>query len=176
MAILLDLMERQIAVFKAGGTPDFALVRGILDYFLSYPDLYHHPKEDLIFHKLRARDPDRAAALNALLSGHEDLALLTRRFAHATIDQMLHPEEVARQWFGSLARDFVDTNRRHMASEEEAFFPAALQVLSAEDWADVEAVVAGRDDPLFGEVGEGRFRHLRDAIVELERAAAPDRA
>ena len=169
MAVLLDLLERQIALHKQGATPDFNVVRGILDYFLTYPDLYHHPKEDLILHKLRARDPAKGAELERLLSGHEDLAHLTRRFATATIDQMLHGGEVPREWFGSLARKFVDANRRHMAMEEEHFLPAALQVLTEEDWADLEAHVIGRGDPLFGGKVEEHFAALRAAILELER-------
>ncbi|MFQ5775126.1 MAG: hemerythrin domain-containing protein [Kiloniellaceae bacterium] len=170
MAILLDLMERQIALFKQGAAPDFNIVRGVLDYFLTYPDLYHHPKEDLIFHKLRARDPEQAAAVDSLIAGHQDLAHLTRRFASATVDQMLHPDEVPRQWFASLARSFIDTNRRHMATEEEHFFPLVLRVLTEADWADLDTAVIDRDDPLFGAKVEERFQALRDAILEIERS------
>ena len=55
MAVLLDLMDRQIAQFQEGAPPGFNLVRGIIGYFLTYPDLYHHPKEDLIAERLRGR-------------------------------------------------------------------------------------------------------------------------
>ena len=175
MAVLLDLLERQIALHKQGSIPDFNIVRGILDYFLTYPDLYHHPKEDLILHKLRARDPAMGAELEGLLSGHEALANLTRRFATATVDQMLHADEVPREWFGSLARKFVDSNRDHMAKEEEHFLPVAQEVLTEEDWADLEAHVIGRSDPLFGGKVEEHFGALRAAILELERGGKVSR-
>jgi len=174
MAILLDVMDRQIAQFQRGAKPDFNIVRGVINYFLTYPDLYHHPKEDLIVQKLGARAPEQAAELERLLAGHDDLAQLTRRFATATVDQMVRSEETPREWFGSLARAFVDSNRRHMAMEEERFFPIVLQALTEEDWAELEANVIGGADPLFGGKVEQHFRALRDAILDLERAEASE--
>jgi hemerythrin-like domain-containing protein len=172
MAILLDVMDRQIVQFQRGATPDFNIVRGIVSYFLAYPDLYHHPKEDLIIQKLRARAPEKAATMERLLTEHQDLALLTRRFATAVVDQMVHPVEVPNEWFSSLARTFVDTNRRHMAMEDERFFPMLLQVLTEEDWADLGAQVMGGSDPLFGGKVEEHFRALHVTILDLERADA----
>ena len=169
MALLLDLMDRQVAQFRQGAEPDFGVVRGIISYFLSYPDLYHHPKEDLIVNKLRERAPDKAATVESLLTGHQDLAHLTRRFATAAVDQMVRPDEVSRQWFSSLARDFVDSNRRHMAMEEERFFPMALQSLTEADWAELDADFSDSADPLFGSELERHFRDLLDSIVSLER-------
>lgn len=158
MTLLLDLMERQIAQFQAGDAPDFEVVRAIIGYFLTYPDLYHHPKEDLIAERLRLSAPEQAAALDRLLSGHQDLAYLTRRFATAAIDQMVRPGGEPREWFSSLARDFVDSNRRHMAIEEERFFPLALQALTDEDWQALQAGLG--DSP-----AEAQFRRLHHAIL-----------
>ena len=169
MAVLLDLLERQIAAFKSGGEPDYAIVRGILDYYLSYPDLYHHPKEDLIYQRLRRRDPEKAAEVEDILHSHKDLAMLVRRFASATIDQMLGKGETPREWFGSLARSFVDSNRAHMAAEEERFLPLVLQVLSPEDWSEIDAQVTDETDPLFGNSVEARFQALHESIVSLDR-------
>ena len=48
MTMLLDILEQQIARLRQGEVADFKTVKGILDYFLTYPDLVHHPKEDLL--------------------------------------------------------------------------------------------------------------------------------
>ncbi len=159
MTVLLDLMDRQIAQFQEGAPPDFNLVRGIIGYFLTYPDLYHHPKEDLIAERLRDRAADQAAGLESLLNGHLDLAYLTRRLATATIDLMVRPEDEPREWFSSLGRDFVDSNRHHMAMEEQHFFPLAQQVLSDDDWAELDGrFAAGR--------AEVHVRALHGAVLE----------
>lgn len=159
MAVLLDLMDRQIAQFQEGAPPDFNLVRGIIGYFLTYPDLYHHPKEDLIAERLRTRAPDQAAGLERLLNGHLDLAYLTRRLATATVDQMVRPGDEPREWFSSLGRDFIDSNRRHMAMEEAHFFPLALQVLSDGDWAELDGRFAAG-------TAESHVRALHGAVLE----------
>lgn len=159
MTVLLDLMERQIAQFQGGAAPDFNLVRGIIGYFLTYPDLYHHPKEDLIAERLRSRAPDEAAGLESLLNGHLDLAYLTRRLATAAVDQMVRPGDEPRQWFSSLGRDFIDSNRRHMAMEEKHFFPLALHVLSDGDWTDLEGRFATG-------AAEHHLRALHSAVLE----------
>ena len=169
MAMLLDILDRQLAATKAGERLDYDMIKAILDYFISYPDLFHHPKEDLIFLRLRARDSDKAKPIAELLTGHEDLSLLTRRFARAMFDQILNPGEVTQIWFASLGRKFVDENRRHMAREEEHFFPRALEVLSSEDWAAIDAQITNREDPLFGGLVEFRFRDLHGMILDLER-------
>ncbi|MFQ5467394.1 MAG: hemerythrin domain-containing protein [Kiloniellaceae bacterium] len=175
MAVLLDMMDRQIARFDRGEAPDYDVVRGILDYFLTYPDLYHHPKEDMVLRTLQARNPDKAAELNMLLTAHHDLALLTRRFATATIDQMINPQESARTWFGSLARAFVDANRRHMAIEEERFFPTVLRALTEADWEAINEHVVAGGDPLFDGRVEERFQALRDAIHDAEQSKSNGR-
>jgi hemerythrin-like domain-containing protein len=169
MAMVLDVLERQLALFDQAGMSDFKVIRGVLDYFLTYPDLYHHPKEDLIYHQLRARDKAKAAAVGELLSGHEDLALLTRRLARATVDQILEHHETPQVWFRSLARAFLDANRHHMAMEERHFFPLALQVLTPEDWAEIDRRITDREDPLFGIKVETQFQSLHQAILVLER-------
>ena len=32
--------------------PDYEVIQGIVDYFLTYPSQYPHPKEDLVFRRL----------------------------------------------------------------------------------------------------------------------------
>jgi hemerythrin-like domain-containing protein len=170
MAVLLDALERQLARFDQTSAPDYKAIAGILDYFLSFPDLYHHPKEDLIYRQLCKRDKAGADAVGDLLSGHEDLALLTRRLARAMVDLILDGQEQQPVWFRSLARAFLDTNRRHMAAEEKHFFPLALRVLTAEDWAEIDARITDRADPLFGATVETRFESLHRTILGLDRS------
>ncbi len=52
IARLLDAIDLQVN----GGSPDFGLLHEILEYLLTYPDQYHHPKEDLIYRALCRHD------------------------------------------------------------------------------------------------------------------------
>lgn len=171
MAKLLDALERQIAVFDKGGLPDYDVICRVLDYCMSFPEICHHPKEDLVFRKLRERDADAAETVGDLLRDHEELAALTAGFL-AQVHNVLEGAELPRAWFGNIARGFVESYRTHMGLEEERFFPLALDKLTPDDWADIDARVRDRDDPLFGDKVEEDFRDLRAEILEWDRQDA----
>ena len=143
MARLYDLIGRELKAFTAGGLPDYELVQKILDYCLSYPDQVHHPKEDLVFAKLKARRPKAADAIGDLTDEHRKLKAFTRRFATA-LANVLEDEQLPRDWFLDLANDFLAFSRRHMQMEEVLFFPAARKHLTAADWAEIETAIARR--------------------------------
>ena len=172
MTLLLDLLECQLAAVRQDEAADFALLGEIVDYFLTYPDLVHHPKEDILFYRLREVDPAAGIKAEDLLSGHEALGLLARRVARAMVDHILLGTDETRLWFVSLAQSFIDTNRRHMAEEEQYFFPLALRTLSKADWAAIDRKISGKNDPLFGTLVETRFQSLHQILAKTSGSAA----
>ena len=69
---LLRVLERELSVFDRGDRPNYEVVVGVIDYFKDYPDSCHHPKEDMIFDKLKSRDPAAAAKVGNLHAEHEE--------------------------------------------------------------------------------------------------------
>ncbi|MFQ5763893.1 MAG: hemerythrin domain-containing protein [Rhodospirillales bacterium] len=167
---LFDLLGRELKVFKDGGQPDYGLVEHILDYCLNYPDLCHHPKEDLIFEKLQARDPAAAGVIGNLHQEHERLSKLTWRFA-AAVGNVLEDEHLPREWFLDVANDFLNFSRNHMQMEEVLFFPAARKNLTADDWAALDAAAEKVPDPLFGDDRSEKYRDLYREIMDWGEAA-----
>lgn len=161
---LLEAAERQLDRFDRGETPDYDILQGVLDYCQSYPDLYHHPREDLVFARLSQCDPDAAATVGDLHAEHRRLAEATARFAEA-LHSVLQDLEVPRQSFDRALRDFLDSYRHHMTMEERDFFPAAEACLSPADWSAIEAEAQEQSDPLFGAKGDDRFAALRADIL-----------
>ena len=49
---LLNLLSQEITGFNSGDDLDYRFVLGILDYFNYQPDVFHHPREELIFDQL----------------------------------------------------------------------------------------------------------------------------
>lgn len=172
MTLLLDLLERQVAALRQQEDADFVLIGGIVDYFLTYPDLMHHPKEDILFHRLQELDPAAAAKAEGLVSGHEALGLLARSLARAMVDHLLQETDESRRWLCSLGQDFINKNRHHMAGEEQDFFPAALRTLSEEDWTFLGGKISTREDPLFGGVVESRFQSLHQFLADRQESTA----
>jgi len=86
---------------------------GCISYFEVYPEVYHHPQEDLVFAKLKTRDPAAAAKVGDLAREHEKGAERLRRVAHA-VDNVLAGVEVLRQTVDTIVRDFIVHERHHM--------------------------------------------------------------
>src|SRR6478609_2336781 len=123
---LLAVLERELEIFDRGDRPDF--IRAIISYFELYPELYHHPLEDLVFAKLKLRDPAAAAKVGNLTLEHQKGAERLRRVAQA-IDGVLADREIPRQNVDNIVRDFIEYQRRHIIMEDRDFFPAALNAL-----------------------------------------------
>lgn len=163
IALLLDMLEDHVRVFEEGGVPDFDLLMHIVDYFRDYPDSVHHPKEDLVLERLRARDPLAADAVGDLAAEHEEIGASTQRFA-AALETVLQDAEMPRETFPRAVDDFVTRLREHMNKEDTLFMPAAERTLTAQDWEDVARAFNEREDPLFSERAEKRFDALRDYL------------
>ncbi|WGD55036.1 hemerythrin domain-containing protein [Bradyrhizobium sp. CB1650] len=171
---LLAILERELEVFDRGDRPDYEVIRAVISYFEVYPEVYHHPQEDRVFAKLKARDPAAAAKIGDLAREHQKGAERLRRVAHA-IDNVLADREVLRQNVDTIVRDFIEQERRHMMMEDREFFPAALKALKPQDWTEIASAVTGRKDPLFSDVAEERFDALRAHILRLEQEAEAER-
>ena len=172
--LLLTVLERELALFERGHRPNYEVIRAIISYFEVYPEVYHHPQEDLIFSKLRLRDPDAAAKVGDLAREHTDGADRLHRFARA-IDSVLAGREIPRQEVGNIVRDFIVRERQHMMMEERDFFPAAVKALLTQDWEEVSSALTDHSDPLFSDAAEETFATLRAHILRLELEAEAER-
>jgi hemerythrin-like domain-containing protein len=170
---LLLVLERELCVFNRAERPDYHVVRSVIEYFQDYPDRCHHPKEDIIFEKLKARDPITAASVGDLEAEHESGSKRLGRVAR-TVESILADREILRQTVDEIIRDFIDHERQHMAMEEHVLFPAAVKVLLPQDWAEIGAKLTTRKDPLDTAL-EDKYRLLRDLILQWEQEAELER-
>jgi hemerythrin-like domain-containing protein len=144
---LLAVLERELEIFDRGDRPDYEVIQAIIGYFQVYPDVYHHPQEDLVFAKLKIRDPAAAAKLGDLAREHQKGAERLRRVAEA-VDSVLADREVLRQNVDTIIRDFIEHERYHILTEDRDFFPAALKALTPQDWAEIASALTGHKDPI----------------------------
>lgn len=166
MARLLDLIQGELEVMRAGEPADLDMLHSVMDYALHYPDICHHPKEDVVYRRLVRRDPTAEARVGDLIREHVRLSDLTRKLA-AAIHNMAHDVELPRAWLERLVEEFLSAYRRHIAAEEQTFFPAAIVALTDEDWAEIDAAADGSEDPLFGGHLAGTYRGLYERIMRL---------
>ncbi len=173
---LLLVLEQEVSVFDRGERPDYEVIWAVVAYFQVYPEAYHHPQEDRVFEKLKARDPAAAAKIGDLAAEHRSGAERLHRITQA-VESVLMDQEVPRHTVDGIVRDFIVQERRHIAAEERDFFPAAVKALQPEDWAEIASSrLTGQKDPLFCENAEERFEAVRRHILQLEQEAEATRA
>lgn len=130
--------------------PDFAVLRAMLFYVDEFPERLHHTKEStLLFPKLRERAPELAATLDRLDAEHARGEQAIRALEHALLafEVLGEPRRAA---FEEAAEQYVRFYLEHMGTEEGEVLPAARRLLTAADWAELDAAFASHQDPLTG--------------------------
>jgi hemerythrin-like domain-containing protein len=166
----LSAMLRSIGLLLAqhrrqGTMPDFATLRAMLFYVDEFPEKRHHLKEsELLFPKLRARTSQANEALDRLDQDHARGERSIRELEHALLAfEMLG--ESRREAFEAATRQYVDFYFAHMSLEETQILPLAEQVLTAQDWAELDAAFGANRDPLTGHEPDAEYRALFTRIV-----------
>ena len=124
---LLAILEPEPEVLDRGDRPDYEVIRAVVSYFEVYPEIYHHPQEDLVFAKLKTRDPAAAAQVGDLAREHQKGAERLRRVARA-VDNVLADREILRQNVHTIVRDLIEHERRHILMEDRDFFLPHLRL------------------------------------------------
>lgn len=172
---LLLVLEHELEIFDSSGRPDYEILQTIIQYFQDYPESCHHPKEEMIFEKLKARDPVAAKSFGDVEAEHGVEARRLRSFARA-VDYVLADQEFLRESFHLAVHDFIEHQRQHLRKEERLLFPAAVKALRSEDWAEIDVRLDDRKDPLFDSVVEEKFHNLQKIILRWEQETEETRA
>ena len=162
-SILLLLAQHR----RQGTLPDFAALRAMLFYVDEFPEKRHHRKEtELLFPKLRARTPLSRDVLDHLDGDHASGERSIRDLEHALLGfEMIG--EPRRQAFEEATERYVSFYLAHMAMEEQQILPLAEQVLTDDDWADLDEAFSANRDPLTGHEPEADYRALFTRIVNM---------
>ena len=171
---LLHVLEQELKLFDQADQPDYQIFRAVIEYFQAYPENYHHPKEDVVYKKLELRDPAIAKRIGDAEAEHEVETNRLREFAQA-VEDILGGRELPRQAFHNVVHEFIEHQRQHMDKEERLLFPAAVESLRPEDWADIDARLNDQKDPLFNGAIETKFHALERTILRWERETETNR-
>lgn len=166
MALLLDLLEMETERLAASGEPDYDLMRDIMLYMTEYPDVVHHPKEDLIYQRLRSLHPEIDDDLKRVETDHQNIEKSGLTLKN-DIEAMSVGADLNRDEIIDNLRQYIEQLREHMYWEEKELFTLADELQSDGDWS---AVVLKNDeigDPLFGPWVERKYRRLLARIQRL---------
>lgn len=147
-AVLGALSALVREVRDRGKRIDPAVFRSILYYLDVFPEREHHRKEeDVFFARIRRRTHEADAVLDQLGREHEagEQAIRDLEQAFVRYEERGAAELPA---FAAAADAYVAHYLEHMLKEERQVIPVANRVLTADDWADVEAAFSTHGDPL----------------------------
>ena len=82
-AKLLNLLDTELDLFHEGERPNYELMLDIMFYMTHYPDVLHHPREDLAFAKIKELDEDAGPTVDELSKQHAQLRELGEKLVAA---------------------------------------------------------------------------------------------
>jgi hemerythrin-like domain-containing protein len=153
---------------RAGSPPDFGALRAMLFYVDEFPERLHHKKEsELLFPRLRALAPGLRDTLDALEADHAHGERAIRELQHSLLawEQMGEPR---RDKFERQLQVYAARYLRHMKREEAEVLPRAVEVFSADDWAELDEAFGSHRDPLAtpcGQAVDAAYAPLRERIL-----------
>lgn len=133
-------LDREIkALHGLGGCKaNLAAILDQLDYIQVYPELWHHPTEDVIAGLLLQKNIPEAEWLASCMEEHQVLELLTENL-HSYLDQFAAGNSHVRSRLIKAGTDYVKRQLTHMEHEQHCLFPLMERYLQAEDWAQIKA-------------------------------------
>jgi len=137
----------------------FEVMRAMLFYIDEFPEQRHHPKEtELLFPPVARLAPETHAAIAQLDQDHAHGEVAVRELQHLLLAWELLGEP-RREVFETAARRYLSFYLEHMRLEETVVLPAAVRVLSEDDWRAIDAAFETNCDPLTG-------KYPRDPIYD----------
>jgi hemerythrin-like domain-containing protein len=161
----LDVFEGQLERFQRGDAPDYHLMLDIMYYMTHYPDLFHHPEEELAFAQVGECEPAVRPVILELVKQHRSLRENGEELVE-DLDGIVSGAISARERVETSGRTYVERLRSHIRKEEAELFPLVSRLLRDQDWAAIKRAVERRDDPLFGKVVWKQYRAIHLQIAK----------
>ena len=166
-AVLHGMLYLARAIRDGKAVPDFRLFSAMMYYIDSFPERFHHPKEETyLFRLLRLRFPAAREVLDRLHAEHQtgelkirELEVALRRYEHGGPDHF--PE------FMATVESYAAFHWDHMRVEEDQVLPLAREHLTPADWDEIDDAFSGNADPLLDVKTGNEYDALFRRIVHL---------
>jgi hemerythrin-like domain-containing protein len=164
----IDAQQSLLQVAPVASRP---VLTEALRYLLVYQHSIHHRREDLLFARVRARQPRLYANLRQLVREHrvdrQQVERIVTELSMATLAQL---RGRTGQRLALQLRKFVQHSRDHMRREEVVFYCGCERVLRTSDWKSLLAEPMPRapiSDPARFAV---RYPRLAERLSRPQRA------
>jgi len=160
MYMLLETLQEELQADEFSAPEDYFLMQDIVRYMHEYPDVEHHPTEDLMFDKLVQRNPASELDVARLRREHGLLKKNTADILTLLDSAARRRTAKANEALRVAIANYVDRLREHMRFEESELFPSAVRCLANKDWHAIDMRLEAAQDPLFGQNVQHEYRQL----------------
>ena len=161
---LLDFLKQQLAFLKECKDSDLELILDAIRYMKEYPDLIHHPLENVVFNYYLKHHKKVRKEVKELLHEHDEMPLLTEKLM-----EMLQaassglPQERSR--LCGYLEQYITKQIEHMNHEEASVYPEIDSALSDQEWLDIDSELKDVEDPLFGKKIKKSYQALLQQVI-----------
>jgi hemerythrin-like domain-containing protein len=151
--------------------PDFSMLRAMLFYVDEFPERLHHTKESqLLFPLIRERsNGELAQVLDQLDRDHSRSQQAVRDLQHQLLGlEMMNGAadcQSRRLHFEASMSEYIAAYLEHIHTEESLVLPLAERVLTAADWADLDAAFMQNHDPMTRSDADDPYQPLFKRIL-----------
>lgn len=176
MATVLALLSEHINAIDRSELVNTRVLFEIMDYMVTWPDRFHHPREDIIYRYAADLDARLAEDCKRLEKDHDEMARRGKALLRAVEDW--RSGELGGHEVVKLGREYVQKSYGHMSFEEQEIFPAVDAVLTRADWRDLAAddQLKPVGDPVFGRRVQREFRNMARKLRRSLRRGVENRA
>ena len=163
-SILLSLLNTDVEHLQQGVHTDFIRLYDIMNYMTNYPDVKHHPSEEIIFDHLLEKHPELSEEIEALVNEHRQLAetgsALKEKLQYVTSGAIVPKDDILK---ATMA--YSELLISHLNFEEGKLLPMVEKQFTEDDWKKIHAQIESTEDPLFGSVVDEQFSDLFKRIA-----------
>lgn len=168
IAKLLDYLREIQNCIRHEQPVTFRTLKDALIYLSEVPDMYHHPREDMIYDyysRYRAPKPFDVNETSVLLQQHHELVEKGSALKEM-VDMILMDAVIPFDQVAEALEEFVTLQQQHLDYEESVVFPLLKAALTEDDWRNLEQNWQSKigDDPLFGRTVSEQFRELAERL------------
>lgn len=164
---LLNFLRETLVAIRAEQPVPYRMLNDALIYLSEVPDMYHHPREDMIYaYYTRYRSQEQGENITSVLEQQHlqlvrDGAALRELVSMVLMDAVVPLDQMAAD-----LENFVNLQQSHLDYEEGEVFPCLRQALTEDDWRNIEQSWNSKieDDPLFGRTVAEQYQELAERL------------
>jgi hemerythrin-like domain-containing protein len=141
------------------------MLDAVAEFMRVFGDEHLRKEEEYLFPALGKRGASLdGMAIESLQRDHDRARLLLEKMSAAAVAYREHRPKADRNW-GRFASEYVAVLRRHIDKEQQIFYPAAEQLLSAEQQRDLGESLRRRAEQSLQQGGSQHFSAMADSMA-----------